>query len=134
MNWKHSGGEIAVSVAIAFAVCPVAAHAENTGTRTELSRIPLESDPSKEVLVSITEWEPGQGMGRHSHHGTEVSYFLTGAKVDIGGTPAKVTEGQTRERARGEEHGGFKVAGDKPFKMLSVHIVDKGKPLTVWAK
>jgi len=132
MNRKQCATRLAV--AATFAVCSVVVHAENTGTRTELSRAPLESDPSKEVIVATTEWKPGQGMGRHSHHGTEVSYFLTGAKVDIGGTPAEVTEGQTRERARGEEHGGFTVAGDKPFKMLSVHIVDKGKPLTVWTK
>ena len=26
-------------------------------------------------------------------------------------------------------HGGFKVVGDAPLKVLTVHIVDKGKPL-----
>jgi hypothetical protein len=26
-------------------------------------------------------------------------------------------------------HGGFKVVGDKTIKLLTVHIVDKGKPL-----
>jgi hypothetical protein len=27
-------------------------------------------------------------------------------------------------------HAGYKVIGDKPLKLLTVHIVDKGKPLT----
>jgi hypothetical protein len=31
-------------------------------------------------------------------------------------------------------HAGFKVGGDKPLKMLTVHVVDKGKPLMVPAK
>jgi hypothetical protein len=26
-------------------------------------------------------------------------------------------------------HAGFKVVGNTPFKILSVHIVDKGKPM-----
>jgi hypothetical protein len=28
----------------------------------------------------------------------------------------------------------YKVVGDKPLKLLTVHIVDKGKPVTVPAK
>jgi hypothetical protein len=26
-------------------------------------------------------------------------------------------------------HGGYKVVGDKTLKLLTVHVVDKGKPL-----
>jgi hypothetical protein len=31
--------------------------------------------------------------------------------------------------ARDVPHAGFKVVGDKTLKMLTVHIVDKGKPV-----
>jgi hypothetical protein len=31
-------------------------------------------------------------------------------------------------------HAGFTVVGDQPLKLLSVHIVDKGKPLYEWTK
>jgi hypothetical protein len=31
-------------------------------------------------------------------------------------------------------HGGLKVAGDKPIKLLTVYIVDKGKPLVALVK
>jgi hypothetical protein len=27
-------------------------------------------------------------------------------------------------------HGGWKVVGDKPLKLLTIHIVDKGKQIT----
>jgi hypothetical protein len=30
---------------------------------------------------------------------------------------------------RGAMHGGFKVVGDKPLKLHTVHVVDKDKPL-----
>jgi hypothetical protein len=35
---------------------------------------------------------------------------------------------------RNVPHAGFRVAGDKALKMLTVHIVDKGKPVTEIAK
>ncbi|MBS0399888.1 MAG: cupin domain-containing protein, partial [Proteobacteria bacterium] len=30
---------------------------------------------------------------------------------------------------RDVKHGGFKVVGDAPLKLFTVHIVDKGRPL-----
>jgi hypothetical protein len=36
--------------------------------------------------------------------------------------------------ARDVPHAGFKVGGDTPLKMLNVHIVDKGKPMTEFVK
>lgn len=37
-------------------------------------------------------------------------------------------------KLRRQFHAGYKVVGDKPLKLLTVHIVDKGKPMTVPAK
>jgi len=42
--------------------------------------------------------------------------------------------GDVRINQRDIPHGRFKGAGDKPLKMLTVYIVDKGKPLTEPAK
>jgi hypothetical protein len=42
--------------------------------------------------------------------------------------------GDVRINQRDVPHGRFKVAGDKPLKMLTVCIGDKGKPLTEPAK
>jgi len=36
----------------------------------------------------------------------------------------------TSMNLRGVKHGAFKVIGDKPLKLLTVHIVDKGDPCT----
>jgi hypothetical protein len=39
--------------------------------------------------------------------------------------------GQAGVNVRDVPHAGYKVVGDKPLKLLTVHIVDKGKPMTV---
>jgi hypothetical protein len=35
---------------------------------------------------------------------------------------------------RDAKHGSFKVVSDTPYKLFTVHIVDKGKPLYDYAK
>ena len=39
--------------------------------------------------------------------------------------------GQAGVNVRDVPHAGYKVVGDKTLKLLTVHIVDKGKPMTV---
>jgi hypothetical protein len=39
--------------------------------------------------------------------------------------------GQAGVNVRDVPHAGYKVIGDKTLKLLTVHIVDKGKPMTV---
>jgi hypothetical protein len=45
-----------------------------------------------------------------------------------------IPTGAANINARDVPHAGFKVAGDTPIKFLTVHIVDKGKPMTVLVK
>ena len=42
--------------------------------------------------------------------------------------------GLTSLNLRDVPHGAFKVVGDTPLKLLTVHIVDKGKPLYDYVK
>jgi hypothetical protein len=35
---------------------------------------------------------------------------------------------------RDAPHAGYKIVGDTPLKLVTVHIVDKGKPLYEWVK
>ena len=35
---------------------------------------------------------------------------------------------------RDAPHAGWKVVGDKSIKIVTVHVVDKGKPLYDWVK
>jgi hypothetical protein len=39
--------------------------------------------------------------------------------------------GESGVNVRDIPHAGYKVVGDKPLKLPTVHIVDKGKPMTV---
>jgi hypothetical protein len=41
---------------------------------------------------------------------------------------------QLRGSVRDVPHGAFTVTGDKTLKLVTVHIVDKGKPLYIPAK
>jgi len=46
-----------------------------------------------------------------------------------GKEPQMMETGAPIFNLRGAFHAGFKVVGDKPLKLYTVHVVDKGKPL-----
>ena len=50
------------------------------------------------------------------------------------GKPINFEPGVAKINVRDVPHGAFKVTGDKMLKLLTVHIVDKGKPMTVPVK
>ena len=83
-----------------------------------------------EVITSINEIPPGQSSKLHIHHGEEAFYVIDGGTIELpDGKQVPFPTGVTNVNARDVPHGAFKVVGDKPIKYLSVHIVDKGKPL-----
>jgi quercetin dioxygenase-like cupin family protein len=97
--------------------------------RTELKRADV-TGTNMEVIVSITEAPPGSSLPRHFHYGEEAAYVLQGAMVEAPGQPPVMREaGGAVINPREVFHGGYKVVGDKTLKLLTVHIVDKGKPL-----
>jgi hypothetical protein len=60
---------------------------------------------------------------------------LQGAMVQAPGKdPSMLPTGLTAMNLRDVKHGGFTVTGDTPLKLLTVHIVDKGKPLYDYVK
>jgi quercetin dioxygenase-like cupin family protein len=85
--------------------------------------------------VSLLEAPPGSTSVRHFHYGDEVFYVLEGAMVQVPGQEpqARVT-GSVGNNKREVPHAGYKVIGEKSLKLLSVYIVDKGKPLQVEVK
>ena len=102
--------------------------------RTELKKADL-TGTNLEIIVSVVEVPPGNSLERHAHHGEEAVYALEGATLLLpDGTERPFPTGAAVINVRDIPHGGFKVGGDKPLKMLTVHIVDKGKPLMVPAK
>ena len=83
-----------------------------------------------EVITSISELKPGEVATLHIHHGDESYYFLEGGTIELpDGKQLPVSTGAVGLNVRDVPHGAYKVVGGKTIKLLTVHIVDKGKPL-----
>jgi quercetin dioxygenase-like cupin family protein len=99
--------------------------------RTELRRADL-TGTDKEIIIAILEVPPGSKIDRHTHPGEEAVYVLEGATLQMpDGKEIVRPAGQAGVNVRDVPHAGYKVIGDKTLKLLTVHIVDKGKPMTV---
>ena len=98
--------------------------------RIEQKRADLSGAPDMEVIASIAEYKPGDSLGLHYHHGLEAVYVLQGATVQPPGKePVTLKTGATTLNLRDVKHAGWTVVGDTSLKLVTVHIVDKGKPL-----
>ncbi len=122
-------GFLSVAFTLAFATATVGG-AQDSFARKELLRADLSGKPdSMEVIVSISEYRPGDELPRHVHHGIEAAYVLEGGTIEPLGKPAiEVPAGSSLMNLRGVPHG-FKVVGEKTIKVLTMHVVDRGKPL-----
>jgi quercetin dioxygenase-like cupin family protein len=98
--------------------------------RKEQKRTDLTGAPNMEVIASIVELKPGESSNLHIHHGVEAFHVIQGSMIQAPGQePAMLPTGLTSMNLRDVKHGAFKVVGDVPLRLLTVHIVDKGKPL-----
>ena len=106
------------------------AMAQEGMTRTVLNRADLAGAPGMEVISSILEVKPGATVPRHFHNGIETGTVLEGGLIQLPGKePQMLASGAPIWNLPGVFHGGFKVVGDKPSKLHTVHVVDKTKPL-----
>jgi len=104
-------------------------YCQDSPYRKELKRADL-SGTNMVVITSINEIPPGQSSKLHIHHGEEAFYVIDGGTIELpDGKQVPFPAGVTNVNVRDVPHGAFKVVGDKPIKYLSVHIVDKDKPL-----
>jgi len=102
--------------------------------RQELKRADLTST-DMEVITSVSEIKKGETVPRHTHHGIETGYVLQGTMVQLPGqAPTLMQTGSSFLNARDAPHAGFTVVGDQPLRLLTVHVVDKNKPLYEWVK
>lgn len=98
--------------------------------RTELGRSPVSGDDTKEIIMQLVEFPPGATSPRHVHNGEESFYVLDGGTVQVAGKePKERPAGERGINQRGVPHAGYTVVGDKTIKILSVYVVDRGKPL-----
>jgi len=107
----------------------------DSANRKELKRADLSGAPGMEVILSVGEYKPGDSIGLHSHHGVEAAYILQGGMIQLPGKePTALTTDSPVMNLRDVKHAGWKVVGDKTIKILTVHVVDKGKPLYDFSK
>jgi len=120
---------VAAVSATALLAAATALHAQDSPGRKELKRADL-GGTDMEVILSTGEYKPGETIVRHLHHGEEAFYVLEGATVETpDGKQITLQTGSGGINLRNVAHAGFKVVGDKTLKLVTVHIVDKGKPL-----
>ena len=102
--------------------------------RVEQHRADLSGAEHMEVIVSTAEYQPGDTVARHFHHGLEAAYIVQGATVEAPGKGTMtLTTGQSLLNLRDVRHAGFVVSGDTALKLFTVHIVDKDQPLYDYA-
>ena len=121
-------------LAAVFFISMMASTAFAQTNRTVLKRGDL-TGTDNEIVISVLEVPPGSSIERHTHPGEEAVYVLDGATLQWpDGKEVSRPTGEAGINVRDVPHAGYNVVGDKPLKLLTVHIVDKGKPMTVPAK
>jgi quercetin dioxygenase-like cupin family protein len=110
-----------------------AADAQSANTTPGLKRTLLSRTDGPmagyETIIAAVELEPGAVVGRHTHPGIESGYVVEGeTTLSIDGqSPRTLTPGQAFQAPTGVPHSA--TNGDKPTKLVSTYVVEKGKPL-----
>jgi len=86
--------------------------------------------PGYQTVQGLAEVAKGTCSGRHTHPGVEITYVLEGEQTfTIDGQPPKVYKaGDAFQVDAGLVHNGC-ATGDRGVKALTVHVIEKGKPL-----
>jgi quercetin dioxygenase-like cupin family protein len=114
-------------------IMSMTAHAQSS-KRTELTKGDL-TGTNMQIVVGTVEVPPGASGVLHTHPGEEAYFVIDGATLLLpDGKQISLESGTAKINIRDVPHGAFKVTGDKTLKLLTVHIVDKGKPMTVPVK
>ena len=102
--------------------------------RTELQDRDL-SIPGRHVVQARVEFDPGAGIGRHTHPGEEISVVLEGSLLlEVDGQPPRtVKAGEAFFIPAGVIHAG-KNPGSGKGVVLATYVVEKGKPVATLVK
>jgi quercetin dioxygenase-like cupin family protein len=126
-------GLLGAAVAFALLAMPALSLAQDT-KRTELKRGDL-TGKDMDVIMAVVELPVGSVAPLHTHPGEEAYYVIEGGTVETAdGKRMTIETGTGMINVRDVPHAGWKIVGDKTIKLLTVHIVDKGKPMTVVVK
>lgn len=102
-------------------------------TRTDLQRYDL-SIEGRELLQARVDFAPGSSFPRHKHPGEEAIYVLYGTiEYEIAGKWLTVKAGDVLFVPDGVVHAA-RNTGSEPAAELATYVLEKGKPLTTFAK
>lgn len=98
--------------------------------RAMLLTAPISASAQHEATIGSVTVPPGAASPKHTHLGDEIGVMLEGESVvEIeGAPPLKVAAGQAFHIPAGKAHVA-KSTGTVPAKVISIWIVEKGKPL-----
>ncbi|TFW33011.1 cupin domain-containing protein [Massilia horti] len=93
------------------------------------------AEPGREAVVVKSELDPNTHAGRHYHPGDEISYVTEGeAELLVDGeAPRRLKAGDAFVVKTGKVHD-LRDVGSTPLRLLSVYVVEKGKPLATPVK
>ena len=116
--------------ALGYGTSLVAQTPTDSPQRIEQKRADLSGAPNMEVIESISEYHNGDRVDLHLHHGLEAAYVLQGSMIQPDGKePVMLPTGAVLLALRDAKHGGYRIVGDTPLTLFTVHVVDKGAPL-----
>ncbi|HEY0627761.1 MAG TPA: cupin domain-containing protein [Sphingomicrobium sp.] len=102
-------------------------------TRSDLQRYDLSLD-GRELLQARVDFAPGSSFPRHKHPGEEAIYVLFGTiEYEIGGKWVTVKAGDVLFVPDGAVHAARNTSTE-PAAELATYVLEKGKPLTVFAE
>jgi quercetin dioxygenase-like cupin family protein len=87
-----------------------------------------------ETLQARVDFAPGAYFPNHKHPGEEIIYVLQGTiEYEVAGKPVTLKAGDVLFIPSGTFHAARNV-GDVPASELATYVLEKGKPLTEFAK
>jgi quercetin dioxygenase-like cupin family protein len=88
------------------------------------------SVPGRETVIARVEIAPGASAGFHTHPGEEMAYVMEGeAELSVEGQPTRTVKvGDGFVVPAGVRHNA-RNTGTQTFKVVSVYLIEKGKPL-----
>jgi quercetin dioxygenase-like cupin family protein len=103
--------------------------------RAMLLTAPIAANAEYEATIGTVTVPPGAASPKHSHPGDEIGVMLEGESVvEIDGAPpARFAAGQAFHIPAGKAHVARSV-GTVPAKVVSIWIIEKGKPLQAIVK
>jgi quercetin dioxygenase-like cupin family protein len=121
------GMKLASITSIALVATMVPVTAQQGITRTPLAT--FDYPPGYQTILGVSDIPAHTCYARHTHPGLENFYVLEGQQIaKVGDKEVHLKANEGGQVAPGVPHVG--CTQDRPMKVVTVHVIEKGKPLT----